>query len=113
MSEAKVAVEKKGQDNPRELRNLVVHAIQEAGGTVDYAEASCVFPVSSNSSSSSSSSIVEMKTDSLSLSNSYFYQQIVDQESLEAVEKIRSPVVFCVAAWFGRVRLVDNMEILP
>lgn len=45
MSEAKVAVEKKGQDNPRELRNLVVHAVQEAGGTVDYAEASSVFPV--------------------------------------------------------------------
>lgn len=47
MSEAKVAVEKKGQDNPRELRNLVVRAVQEAGGTVDYAEASCVFPVNS------------------------------------------------------------------
>lgn len=76
LSEAKVAVEKKGQDNPRELRNLVVHAIREAGGTVDYAE-------------------------------------IVEQESLEVVREIRSPVVFCVAAWFGKVRLVDNMEIYP
>lgn len=38
-------------------------------------------------------------------------QQIVDQESLDMVEEIRSPVVFCVAAWFGKVRLIDNMEI--
>lgn len=37
----------------------------------------------------------------------------MEQETLEAVEEIRSPVVFCVAAWFGRVRLVDNMEIYP
>ncbi|GMJ00671.1 homolog of bacterial PANC, ARABIDOPSIS THALIANA PANTOTHENATE SYNTHETASE, PANTOTHENATE SYNTHETASE [Hibiscus trionum] len=39
------------------------------------------------------------------------YAEIVDQESLEAVEEISSPVVFCVAAWFGKVRLIDNMEI--
>ncbi|XP_058094717.1 pantoate--beta-alanine ligase [Magnolia sinica] len=39
------------------------------------------------------------------------YAEIVDQESLEAVEEIRSPVVFCVAACFGKVRLIDNMEI--
>lgn len=39
------------------------------------------------------------------------YAEIVDQESLEAVEEIRSPVVFCVAAWFGKVRLIDNIEI--
>lgn len=37
--------------------------------------------------------------------------QIVEQETLEAVEEIRSPTVFCVAAWFGNVRLIDNMEI--
>lgn len=37
--------------------------------------------------------------------------QIVDQESLQAVEEIRSPVVFCIAAWFGKVRLIDNIEI--
>ena len=37
--------------------------------------------------------------------------QIVDQEDLELVEKINSPVVFCVAAWFGKVRLIDNIEI--
>ncbi|PKI76788.1 pantoate--beta-alanine ligase [Punica granatum] len=40
------------------------------------------------------------------------YAEIVDQESLEAVEEdITSPVVFCVAAWFGKVRLIDNAEI--
>lgn len=39
------------------------------------------------------------------------YAEIVDQESLLIVEEIRSPVVFCVAAWFGKVRLIDNMEI--
>ncbi|XP_030547778.1 pantoate--beta-alanine ligase [Rhodamnia argentea] len=39
------------------------------------------------------------------------YAEIVDQESLEAVEEIRSPVVLCVAAWFGKVRLIDNIEI--
>lgn len=64
----------KGQRNCRELRNLVIQAIDEAGGKVDYAE-------------------------------------IVDQESLEAAEEIKSPVVFCVAAWFGKVRLIDNVEI--
>ncbi|KAJ4850987.1 hypothetical protein Tsubulata_033384 [Turnera subulata] len=39
------------------------------------------------------------------------YAEIVDQESLEAVEEIKNPVVFCVAAWFGKVRLIDNIEI--
>ncbi|XP_050367112.1 pantoate--beta-alanine ligase [Argentina anserina] len=39
------------------------------------------------------------------------YAEIVDQESLEPVEEIRSSVVFCIAAWFGTVRLIDNMEI--
>ncbi|CAK8578399.1 unnamed protein product [Lathyrus sativus] len=32
-------------------------------------------------------------------------------ESLQKVELIKSPVVFCVAALFGKVRLIDNMEI--
>lgn len=41
----------------------------------------------------------------------HFVWQIVDQESLEQAKEIRSPVVFCVAAWFGKVRLIDNMEI--
>ncbi|XP_071918734.1 pantoate--beta-alanine ligase-like [Coffea arabica] len=41
------------------------------------------------------------------------YAEVVDQESLEAVEEIKGPAVFCVAAWFGKVRLIDNMEISP
>ncbi|GAB2262740.1 hypothetical protein Droror1_Dr00003737 [Drosera rotundifolia] len=39
------------------------------------------------------------------------YAEIVDQESLEPVEEIAGPVVFCVGAWFGNARLLDNMEI--
>ncbi|KAE9592089.1 hypothetical protein Lal_00012958 [Lupinus albus] len=39
------------------------------------------------------------------------YAEIVDQESLEKVETIKNPVVFCIAALFGKVRLIDNMEI--
>ncbi|XP_071721559.1 pantoate--beta-alanine ligase [Rutidosis leptorrhynchoides] len=39
------------------------------------------------------------------------YVEIVDQESLEAVEEIKNGVVVCIAAWFGKVRLIDNMEI--
>ncbi|GLT64861.1 hypothetical protein SLA2020_373270 [Shorea laevis] len=38
------------------------------------------------------------------------YAEIVEQESLEAVEEIKNPVVFCIAAWFGKVRLIDNIE---
>ncbi|CAM9002995.1 unnamed protein product [Rhodiola kirilowii] len=30
------------------------------------------------------------------------YAEIVDQESLTAVEEIKRPVVFCIAAWFGK-----------
>lgn len=41
----------------------------------------------------------------------FVHEQIVDQESLDAVEEIEGPVVFCIAAWFGKVRLIDNMEI--
>ncbi|KAJ8639196.1 hypothetical protein MRB53_015890 [Persea americana] len=33
------------------------------------------------------------------------YAEIVDQESLNTVEEIRSPVVFCVAAWFGKATI--------
>jgi len=41
----------------------------------------------------------------------YVFLQIVDQNNLGRVEQIKGPVVFCVAAWFGKVRLIDNMEI--
>ncbi|KAL8191893.1 hypothetical protein R6Q57_028624 [Mikania cordata] len=40
------------------------------------------------------------------------YVEIADQESLETVEEIKNGVVMCVAAWFGKVRLIDNMEII-
>ncbi|CAH8298975.1 unnamed protein product [Eruca vesicaria subsp. sativa] len=39
------------------------------------------------------------------------YVEIVDQETLEGVEEIKSGVVICVATWFGSVRLIDNIEI--
>ncbi|KAJ4757180.1 Pantothenate synthetase [Rhynchospora pubera] len=39
------------------------------------------------------------------------YVEIVEQESLEHVEKIKCSVVICIAAWFGDVRLIDNIEI--
>uniref|UniRef100_A0A0D3FRF9 Pantoate--beta-alanine ligase n=3 Tax=Oryza TaxID=4527 RepID=A0A0D3FRF9_9ORYZ len=39
------------------------------------------------------------------------YVEIVEQESLVPVEQIDGPVVICVAAWFGKVRLIDNIEI--
>ncbi|CAI9776629.1 unnamed protein product [Fraxinus pennsylvanica] len=39
------------------------------------------------------------------------YAEIVDQESLEKLREIKRPAVFCVAAWFGNVRLIDNIEI--
>ncbi|KAF3341620.1 pantoate--beta-alanine ligase-like protein [Carex littledalei] len=39
------------------------------------------------------------------------YVEIVEQESLTPVEKIDCSVVICIAAWFGDVRLIDNMEI--
>ncbi|CAM0871170.1 unnamed protein product [Alopecurus aequalis] len=41
------------------------------------------------------------------------YVEIVEQESLVSVETIDRPVVICVAAWFGKVRLIDNIEIHP
>ncbi|XP_022727992.1 pantoate--beta-alanine ligase-like [Durio zibethinus] len=71
--EAKSAAEE-GEVKCRELKDLAVTKITQAGGRIDYAE-------------------------------------IVEQESLEAVEEIKSPVVFCIAAWFGKVRLIDNIEI--
>ncbi|KAL8143829.1 hypothetical protein V2J09_016861 [Rumex salicifolius] len=67
---AKSAAEQ-GQINCRELQNLVIQSVQEAGGRVDYAE-------------------------------------IVDQESLRPLEEIKAPAVFCIAALFGKARLIDN-----
>eukprot|EP00249_Psilotum_nudum_P009769 c22142_g1_i2 orf=85-939(+) len=39
------------------------------------------------------------------------YVEIVEQESLTPVERIDCPVILCVAAWFGSVRLIDNVEL--
>lgn len=39
--------------------------------------------------------------------------QAVDSVSLEPVDSVTQPVVFAVAAKFGSVRLIDNMEMFP
>ncbi|EPS72417.1 hypothetical protein M569_02339, partial [Genlisea aurea] len=40
------------------------------------------------------------------------YVEIVDEQNLERVDEIKGrAVIICVAAWFGNVRLVDNIEI--
>ncbi|KAG0504433.1 hypothetical protein M758_12G161200 [Ceratodon purpureus] len=41
------------------------------------------------------------------------YAKIVDQETLLEVKTIEFPVVFAVAARFGSVRLLDNIELQP
>ncbi|RLN39714.1 hypothetical protein C2845_PM01G48720 [Panicum miliaceum] len=39
------------------------------------------------------------------------YVEIVEQESSVALERMDRPAAICVAAWFGKVRLIDNIEI--
>lgn len=39
------------------------------------------------------------------------YAEVVDQETMQHLERIESSAVLCVAAWFGGVRLIDNMEL--
>eukprot|EP00850_Spirogloea_muscicola_P021762 SM000261S09961 [mRNA] locus=s261:48374:50635:+ [translate_table: standard] len=41
------------------------------------------------------------------------YVEMVGQESLDRVERITKPCVLAVAAWFGSVRLLDNVELQP
>jgi pantoate--beta-alanine ligase len=41
------------------------------------------------------------------------YVQIRDAEDLGEVERIEGPVVCAVAAWFGGVRLIDNVVVAP
>jgi len=55
--------------------------------------------------------VISIRSESLRSNCIVSFYQIVDQESLQAVEEISSPVVFCIAAWFGKVRLIDNIEI--
>jgi pantoate--beta-alanine ligase len=40
------------------------------------------------------------------------YVEVVHTTDLSPVVEITSPIVICVAAWFGDVRLIDNIEIL-
>jgi pantothenate synthetase len=40
-------------------------------------------------------------------------EQIVEQDTLREVDKIKVPVVAAVAAHFGSVRLIDNIELQP
>jgi hypothetical protein len=40
-------------------------------------------------------------------------EQIVEQDTLREVDKIKVPVVAAVAAHFGSVRLIDNVELQP
>jgi pantoate--beta-alanine ligase len=39
------------------------------------------------------------------------YVEVVHTTDLSPVVEITSPIVICVAAWFGDVRLIDNIEI--
>jgi pantoate--beta-alanine ligase len=41
------------------------------------------------------------------------YAKIVEQDTLREVDKIKVPVVAAVAAHFGSVRLIDNIELQP
>eukprot|EP00850_Spirogloea_muscicola_P019188 SM000185S04047 [mRNA] locus=s185:195191:196064:- [translate_table: standard] len=41
------------------------------------------------------------------------YVEMVGQESLDPVELITKSCVLAVAAWFGSVRLLDNVELQP
>lgn len=40
------------------------------------------------------------------------YVEVVRTEDLSPVNEINSPIVICVAVWFGDVRLIDNIEII-
>jgi hypothetical protein len=55
--------------------------------------------------------VISIQSKSLRSNCIVSFYQIVDQESLQAVEEISSPVVFCDAAWLGKVRLIDNVKI--
>lgn len=49
----------------------------------------------------------------MSASGRVDYAEISEQESLQPLQLIDCPAVLCVAAWFGRVRLIDNIELEP
>jgi pantoate--beta-alanine ligase len=39
------------------------------------------------------------------------YVSIVDTDQLQELEQLHGEVLIAVAAWFGRARLIDNMQI--
>lgn len=41
------------------------------------------------------------------------YAVISDATTLEEIDTITDPAVLCVAAWYGDVRLIDNIELIP
>jgi pantoate--beta-alanine ligase len=41
------------------------------------------------------------------------YVELVDSESLAAVERVEAPVLCAIAAWVGRTRLIDNRVLSP
>jgi len=41
------------------------------------------------------------------------YIAVVDPEGLEGLEEARPGAVVALAAWVGKVRLIDNMTLLP
>ncbi|KAF2553258.1 hypothetical protein F2Q68_00036510 [Brassica cretica] len=89
---AKASAEQ-GKIGCKELNDMIISEIVGAAGRIDYVE-------------------TLYRYHSLSVRNDGVYNmQIVDQETLEGVEDIKSGVVICVAAWFGTVRLIDNIEI--
>ncbi|CAN1831569.1 Pantoate--beta-alanine ligase [Linum perenne] len=102
--EAKLLVERGHKMICSELQDTVVEAITRAGGKVDYAEV-CLFACLIVGQNTTTSTFLI-----LTIVVGLVYQ-IVDQESLEAVAVVKSPVVFCIAALFGTVRLIDNIEI--
>lgn len=41
------------------------------------------------------------------------YAELADAETLQPVQDAETPAVLAVAAWFGEVRLIDNLEMNP
>ena len=41
------------------------------------------------------------------------YLSIVDAENLEPVSMIRKPAILALAGFYGQVRLIDHIELLP
>ncbi|CAM8879038.1 unnamed protein product [Rhodiola kirilowii] len=71
---AKAAAAEQGQRSCQELITSVTRIVSEAGGKVIMQRYAFI----------------------------KIHRPIVDQESLTAVEEIKRPVVFCIAAWFGK-----------